>query len=305
MMAGSGGMAALVVEGGGMRGVFAAGVLNAFGSARFDPFDLYIGVSAGACNLASHLAGQNSRNFDIIERYSATSRFINVRRFLGGGSLMDLDWLWEVTMREYRLDLDRLFGRLRLMGKDFIVVATSMESGGAMYLRPDGGTLEHYLKVSSALPLLYRGRLFVGKERAADGGIADSIPVAEAHRRGASEITVIRTRPPGYRMKKSRIAPFYPVLFRKYPRFAGAIGKRAVSYNKSLEFIGRPSAGVVIREIAPPEGLDLGRLARDIPSLRTAYEWGIIKGYEFIKTWGKEDERNENTAGIHRKSSQA
>ena len=63
---------ALVVEGGGMRGVFSAGVLHAFGEIGFNPFDLYIGVSAGACNLASHLAGQNDRNFDIIMRYSST-----------------------------------------------------------------------------------------------------------------------------------------------------------------------------------------------------------------------------------------
>ncbi|HQC20035.1 MAG TPA: patatin-like phospholipase family protein [Smithella sp.] len=89
---------ALVVEGGGMRGVFAAGVLNAFGSAGFDPFDMYLGVSAGACNLASHLAGQNDRNFDIIERYSIDGRFINWGRFLRGGHLMDLDWLWEQTI---------------------------------------------------------------------------------------------------------------------------------------------------------------------------------------------------------------
>jgi predicted patatin/cPLA2 family phospholipase len=79
------GRKALVVEGGGMRSVFAAGVLNAFGSAGFDPFDVYLGVSAGACNLASHLAGQKDRNFDIIERYSIDGRFINLGRFLRGG----------------------------------------------------------------------------------------------------------------------------------------------------------------------------------------------------------------------------
>ena len=59
------GKTALVVEGGGMRGIFAAGILHAFGKENFDPFDLYIGVSAGGCHLASHLAGQNDRNFDI------------------------------------------------------------------------------------------------------------------------------------------------------------------------------------------------------------------------------------------------
>ncbi len=84
---------ALVVEGGGMRGAFSAGVLNAFGYKGYDQFDLYIGVSAGACNLASHLAGQYDRNFDITMTYSTTQRFISPWRFLAMGHYMDLDWL--------------------------------------------------------------------------------------------------------------------------------------------------------------------------------------------------------------------
>ncbi|TFH42436.1 MAG: hypothetical protein E4G96_03460 [Chrysiogenales bacterium] len=106
------------LEGGGMRGIFAAGVLHAFGLASFDPFDIYIGVSAGACNLASHLAVQNDRNFDIMLRYSSTRNFISIRRFIMGGHLMDLDWLWETTIREYRLDLATLFSRLKRRGVD-------------------------------------------------------------------------------------------------------------------------------------------------------------------------------------------
>jgi predicted patatin/cPLA2 family phospholipase len=96
---------ALVVEGGGMRGVFSAGVLNAFGTTGFDPFDLYIGVSAGACNLAAHLAEQHNRNYHVTTAYSATSRFINLLRFIRGGHYMDLDWLWDITIRNAGLTL--------------------------------------------------------------------------------------------------------------------------------------------------------------------------------------------------------
>src|SRR5271157_4149427 len=186
---------ALIVEGGGMRSLFSAGVLNAFGDAKFDPFDIYIGVSAGACNLASHLAGQNSRNYDINTRYSSTSKFISPGRFLSGGHYVDLDWLWEITIREYRLDIKKIFRKLRIQKKEFIIVATSMETGAALYLRPGENNLEHYLKVSSALPILYRNILEIDSEKAIDGGIADSIPVMEACRRGATDITVLRSRP--------------------------------------------------------------------------------------------------------------
>lgn len=265
---------ALVVEGGGMRGVFAAGVLNAFGSAGFDPFDMYFGVSAGACNLASHLAGQNDRNFDIIERYSIDGRFIHVGRFLRGGHLMDLDWLWEITIREYRLDLKSIFGRLKEKGKQYIIVATSVTTGKAVYLEPDEETLEHYLKVSSSLPVFYRNFLEVGSEKMTDGGVADSLPVGEAIRHGATEITVIRTRPSAYVKKKSPFALFYPLIFRDYPLFAEAMRQRPVAYMESVRLIRQPPSGVRVFEIAPPPNIHVGRVTTHIGALKMAYQRG-------------------------------
>lgn len=198
---------ALVVEGGGMRGIYAAGILHAFGQAGFDPFDLYIGVSAGACHLASHLAGQNDRNFDITLRYSLDPRFISLNRFLRGGHLMDLDWMWHETITNYRLNLKHIDKKLHDQNRDFLIVATSMETGRALYLRPDADTLEHYLKVSSSLPILYRNILEIDGQKATDGGMADSIPVREAYRRGAVDITVLRTRPSHYVKKKQPHRP--------------------------------------------------------------------------------------------------
>jgi predicted patatin/cPLA2 family phospholipase len=279
------GKTALVVEGGGMRGVFAAGVLNAFGRAGFDPFDMYLGVSAGACNLASHLAGQNDRNFDIIERYSIDGRFINVGRFFRGGHLMDLDWLWEKTISEYRLDLKKIFGRLKEQGKEYVIVATSVATGKAVYLNPDEDTLEHYLKVSSSLPVFYRHFLEVQSEKMTDGGVADSLPVREAVRRGATEITVIRTRPSQYIKKKSVVSLIYPLIFRDYPLFAEAMKQRPAAYMKSVQLIRQPPAGVRVFEIAPPPDIDVGRVTTDIKLLRAAYQRGREHGRKFIDNY--------------------
>ena len=94
-----------------------------------------------------------------------------------------------------------------------------METGEALYLHPDENTLEHYLKVSSSLPILYRNVLDVNGEKATDGGMADSIPVREACRRGATDITVIRSRTADYVKKESPIAlAVFSWYFRKYPR---------------------------------------------------------------------------------------
>lgn len=273
---------ALVVEGGGMRSVFAAGVLNAFGSAGFDPFDIYFGVSAGACNLASHLAGQNDRNFDIIERYSIDGRFISLGRFLCGGHLMDLDWLWEITISEYRLDLKKIFEMLQNQNKEYIIVATSVATGKAVYLEPDEETLEHYLKVSSSLPVFYRHFLKVQSEKMTDGGVADSLPVQEAVRRGATEITVIRTRSPRYVKKTSTVSLFYPLIFRDYPLFAEAMKQRPVDYMKSVQLIRQPPAGVRVFEIAPPPDIAVGRITTDMKLLRAAYESGKEHGKKYI-----------------------
>ena len=273
---------ALVVEGGGMRGVFAAGVLNAFGGAGFDPFDIYLGVSAGACNLASHLACQNNRNFDIIERYSIDGRFINAGRFLRGGHLMDLDWLWEITISEYRLDLKKIFEKLKQQNKKYVIVATSVATGKAAYLEPDEDTLEHYLKVSSSLPVFYRHFLEVQSEKMTDGGVADSLPVREAIRRGATEITVIRTRPATYVKKKSVVSLIYPLIFRDVPLFAEAMKQRPVAYMESVRLIRQPPAGVCVFEIAPPPDIDVGRVTTDIKLLRAAYQTGKEHGRKFM-----------------------
>lgn len=274
---------ALVVEGGGMRGIFAAGVLHAFGKAGFDPFGLYIGVSAGACHLASHLAGQNDRNFDITLRYSLAPRFINPLRFLKGGHLMDLDWMWGETMAHYRLDLQHIAEKLREQNKEYLIVATAMGTGRALYLRPDQSTLEHYLKVSSSLPILYRNVLHIDGEKATDGGLADAIPVREAYSRGATDITVIRSRPAEYVKKESPLAlAVFSWYYRKYPQLVACFKKRAEMYNASVDFIHHPPRGVRVREVAPPTHLEIGRTTRDEAPLRVAYETGIRYGDRFI-----------------------
>ena len=268
-----------------MRGIFAAGVLHAFGEKGFDPFDLYIGVSAGACHLASHLAGQNDRNFDITLRYSLTSQFINSWRFLRGGHLMDLDWMWEQTIRNYRLDLPYLFHKLRSHNKEYIVVATSMGTGNALYLRPDENTLEHFLKVSSSLPVFYRNILEVNGEKATDGGIAAAIPVQEAYRRGATDITVIRSRPSDYIKKQSPFTFILSIYFRKYPRLVEKFKQRARNYMAAVHFIHHPPEGVRITELAPPNNVDIGRTTQNEAVLRAAYEIGIAQGEKFMKNY--------------------
>ena len=130
-----------------MRGIFSTGVLDAFSDGGFRPFDVCYGVSAGSTNLAAWLAGQRGRNFKVITDYSCRPPFIDFRRFLLGGHWLDLDWLWDITIREIRLDLQR-FARQPI---PLYVVATRVADGQAGYIRARAENLETLLKASCAV----------------------------------------------------------------------------------------------------------------------------------------------------------
>jgi predicted patatin/cPLA2 family phospholipase len=272
---------ALVVEGGALRGVFSTGLLDGFLEARFNPFDLFIGVSSGASNLAAYLAGMIGRNKRIYTDYSLRPDFISFPKFLRGGHLLDLDWLWDITIREIRLDLETIYSR----AKPFVVVLTDAQTGAAHYKITDAHDLEHVLKASSAMPLLYRAYPEVEGRPMADGGVADSIPVGEAIRRGARRILVIRSRHRDYMKRTGLSEHVMRWHVRRYPLLQQAMTKRAERYNESVALIRRPPAGVSIIEICPPEGFRVSRLSQDRIILQEGYEQGRELAAEAIARW--------------------
>jgi predicted patatin/cPLA2 family phospholipase len=275
---------ALVVEGGGMRGIFAAGVLDAFYEAGFDPFDLYIGTSSGACNLASHLAGQHQRNFRVYTRFMVRPEFFDPRRLLSGGHWMDLDWLWDILDREDRLDVEAATDN---GSKTFLVVVTSIRTGLPLYLRPVAENLNDYLKASCSIPIMYSRFPKIHSIPVTDGGVADSIPVVEAHRRGATRIVVIRSRPAAYVQKAGLVETALSVLLLKHPLLFKAAIDRPVSYMRAVDFINHPPPPVRVLQIAPPAPLKTGRTTRDLAVLNEDYDLGKRLGQKAMADWGR------------------
>jgi len=272
---------ALIVEGGALRGVFSTGLLDGFLEARFNPFDFYMGVSAGASNLAAYLAGMIGRNRKIYLDYSLRPEFLNVFKFLRGGHLMDLDWLWNVTIREIRLDLAQIYSR----GKPFIVVLTDVQTGKAVYRLTNAGDLEHVLKTSSALPFFYRGYPSVEGRLMTDEGVADPLP-GEAVRRGARRVMVIRSRHRDY-VKHNGLSEFVMRWHaRCFPMLRETLGKRAQRYNASVTFIRKPPAGVSIIEMCPPRNFRVSRFSRNRHVLEEGYEQGRHLASKAIESWG-------------------
>jgi predicted patatin/cPLA2 family phospholipase len=272
---------ALVVEGGALRGVFSTGLLDGFLESQFNPFDLFIGVSSGASNLAAYLAGMIGRNRKIYLDYSLRPDFISFPKFLRGGHLLDLDWLWEITIREIRLDLATIYSP----AKPFIVVLTDVQTGDAHYKLTGAHDLEHVLKASSAMPLLYRAYPEVDGRPVADGGVADSIPVGEAIRRGARRIMVIRSRHRDYMKHHGASERFMRWYVRRYPSLQEAMAKRVERYNEALALIRRPPDGVSIIEICPPGNFRVSRLSQDRMILQEGYEQGRALAAEAIARW--------------------
>ncbi len=264
-----------------MRGVFSTGILDGFLEAQFNPFDFYIGVSSGASNLAAYLAGMIGRNYKIYSNYSLRPEFISFVRFLRGGHLMDLDWLWEITIREIRLDLPAIYRREKLL----IVVMTDVQTGEALYKITNTGDLEHSLKASSAMPLFYREYPRVDGQSVTDGGVADAIPVGKAIRLGACRIMVIRSRQRNYFKRYSVVDFILHWCVRHYPLLQEAMVKRIPRYNESVELIRKPPDGVSIVEVCPPENFRVSRLSQDRLILREGYEMGRNLAAGAIEQW--------------------
>jgi len=191
---------ALIVEGGAMRGIFASGVLDAFVESHHYPFDFVMGVSAGATNLVSYLSEQPRRSHHIITELACSSDFLDPLRFVKGGDLVDVRWLWRTSRYRFPLDLDT-FSTCRI---PFYAVITEVATGAAVYLPVRPENMDEVLTATCALPVVQHETPCVEGRPMADGGISDSIPVIEAYRRGARRMTVVLSEPRGYRKKPAR-----------------------------------------------------------------------------------------------------
>ncbi len=270
-----------------MRGIFSVGVLDVLLERGFEPFDLAIGVSAGACNLASHVARQEGRNRRCYFELMSRREFIDLRRALRGGSIVDLDWLWERLAATEPLDAAGIVARAAHPEKrvELVVVATSLASGDPVYLRPGADVMSDALKASCALPGLYRGEVVLGGEALVDGGVSDPIPVEEAYRLGARRIFVVRSRPAAFVKTNGWSSRLTPLLWRSRPVLARAMLRTAERYQRAVAFLQQPPADCQVVEVAPPQALATRRMTQDRAALERDYALGRRMGQEAIARW--------------------
>jgi predicted patatin/cPLA2 family phospholipase len=284
---------AVVVEGGGMRGIFSAGVLDAFQARAFNPFDLAIGCSAGACNLSSYLAGQFDRNRRCYTTQMSRPEFISAGRFFRGGHWLDLDYLWDAFLREDPLDVDAVVAnRTR-----FIVTATAADTGQAAYMEPDADGMLEALRASSAVPVLYRKFVEIDGRPYTDGGVAASIPVEEAYRRGARRILVLRSRPASYLREPRFEAAAGAFVLRRHLALADTLRHSHEAYARAVDFIHHPPAGCEVTQVAPVRALRSTRARASLAALAHDYQQGRLAGEAAMRQWEAREPALQRKAG--------
>lgn len=269
---------ALVVEGGAMRGIFAAGVLDGFMREKFKPYDVAIGVSAGSTNLIGYLTEDYQRSYRILTELAQSKDFIDPIRGMLGGHLCDVEWLWRTSYDEIELHFERyLEAKIPLFA-----VTTRVEDGAPCYFKVTEHNMHQLFPASCAIPIAFRDFPEVDGVAMTDGGVADSIPVLKAYEMGAREITVILSRAKGYRKTSTRSLGVTRRILSQYPKLCDAIEDRSERYNATIDFIENPPADCTIHIIAPPEYMPVGRFTRQRERLEIGYNAGLRAAFEHM-----------------------
>lgn len=270
----------LVLEGGGMRAITTAGVLDYFLDENIE-FDNCIGVSAGSCHACSFLSKQRGRAYDAFVKYMDDKRYCSVHSLLTTGNLFGTDFVYNIIPNEL-LPIDaETYSKSKTK---FQATVTNCITGKAEYLEVKDVKKDiDYIRASSSLPLISTMVKIDGTPYL-DGGIADSIPIEQSIKQGNTKNIVVLTRPRDYQKKKSSIGGMIRFAYRKYPKFIEASEKRYLNYNKTLSYLWEQEKKGTVFIIQPEYDLGIGRLEKNEPKLKAAYQYG----YDLAKKMGDE-----------------
>ncbi len=267
-------MTGLILEGGGMRGAFTAGVLDAFLNNNIH-FDSVYGVSAGASNGASYVARQFQRNKKVFVDYVGKYSYFSPVNIFTQHNLLDVELLFN-TYPNILIPFD--YETFESSPSKFYSVLTDCITGKPVYLERGNFSREDFMmKVlagSNSLPLLspavsLNGRFYL------DGGISDSIPVRRAEHDGCNKNIIILTREPGYRKKESSLNRLVNIVYRKWPEMTSRFENRHNEYNNAVEYCEQAEKEGRALIIRPETTMEVGRTEKDTGKLQNLYNHGL------------------------------
>ena len=262
---------ALIIEGGGQRGVFSFGITDTFIARNYDPFDIYIGVSNGVAVLCWYLIRETDNNLDKM-LYAAKGDYLSYKNIFTGKDILKFHQIYDDGEKMFKPSMDKI--KNNLDGKEYIAVVTDAIEANAEYYSFGDGDWMPKMIASGTLPVLVRTPSLINGRRKFDGGVSDPLPVEKAYEMGAKKIILIRTYEKQFR-RKMKLENYIGALFsKKYPKLRNALLEHDKTYNRALDFIKNPPNDCEIVQLCPPKKLKSKRDSKNIEILKADYKLG-------------------------------
>lgn len=263
--------AGLILEGGGMRGIYTAGVLD-FLMEKEMVFANCYGVSAGACHLASYISNQVGRAFNVNVKYLKDKDYCSIYSLITTGDMFGADFCYNRIPNE--LDPYDYETAENYPGNAY-AVATDIVTGRPAYFRMKDMHKDILaVRASSSLPIISKNVVINGREYL-DGGLSDSIPIIRSVHDGNKKNVVILTRPAGYRKEPAKNLQIIRMKYKEYPRLIEDMEKRHLRYNRTLSFLEKEEAEGRAFVFRPKPLIKLDRIEKNEQKLRMLY----VQGY--------------------------
>lgn len=261
----------LILEGGAMRGLFTAGVIDVFLENDI-VFDGMIGVSAGAAFGCNYKSKQNGRVLRYNLKYCRDKRYCSFRSLLMTGDMYGADFCYKELPEKLDIFDNDTFNKNPMK---FYVVCTDIKTGKAFYKECSNTKDDYleYIRASASMPLVSR-IVNIGENKYLDGGIADSVPLKYFESIGYDRNVVVLTQPKGYQKKKNSLMPLAKAVLRKYPKMLETMAKRHIVYNETTNYIEGKEKNGEILVIRPAKSLGVKHAEHSSEKLRAAYEEG-------------------------------
>lgn len=269
----------LILEGGAMRGLYTAGVLDVFLENEDIKIDTIIGVSAGALFGVNYKSRQKGRTLRYNLKYANDERYMGFKSLVKTGDIVNKEFCYDELPNKLDIFDNETYKK---SPEEFYAVVTNLDTGKPEYIKIDDAQKDlEYLRASGSMPYVSKIVQIDGKKYL-DGGTSDSIPVDEMMKMGVDKVIVVLTRPLEYRKKKSskKISKWY---YKRYPNYIDTLNNRYKMYNSEVEKVISLEKDKKIFVIRPSRLVDIKRIERDTLKLKEMYDLGVEDAKNSLK----------------------
>ena len=269
----------LILEGGAMRGLYTAGVLDVFLDNKDIKIDTIIGVSAGALFGVNYKSRQKGRTLRYNLKYANDERYMGFKSLAKTGDIVNKEFCYDELPNKLDIFDNETYKK---SPEEFYAVVTNLDTGKPEYIKIEDAQKDiEYLRASGSMPYVSKIVQIDGKKYL-DGGTSDSIPVDEMMKMGVDKVIVVLTRPLEYRKKKSskKISKWY---YKRYPNYIDTLNNRYKMYNSEVEKVISLEKDKKIFVIRPSRLVDIKRIERDTLKLKEMYDLGVEDAKNSLK----------------------